>query len=105
MAQSLIKKLDKVERIEVDEDDNSVMNISFPISKVPGRVVIEADHVFIEGKVSGSIIARKTLELSGTSTLIGDAAYDTLLDIHPRAKVRGKLEYRGDLEGLSNGLR
>jgi ATP-binding cassette subfamily F protein 3 len=28
----------------VDEDDNSVMNISFPLS-VPGRVVIEADHV------------------------------------------------------------
>ena len=45
MAQSLIKKLDKVERIEVDEDDNSVMNISFPVSKVPGKVVIEADHV------------------------------------------------------------
>ncbi len=45
MAQSLIKKLDKVERIEVDEDDNSVMNISFPLSKVPGKVVIEAEHV------------------------------------------------------------
>lgn len=45
MAQSLIKKLDKVERIEVDEDDNSVMNISFPVSKVPGRVVIEVEHV------------------------------------------------------------
>jgi len=45
MAQSLIKKLDKVERIEVDEDDNSVMNISFPVSQTPGRVVIEADHV------------------------------------------------------------
>jgi ATP-binding cassette subfamily F protein 3 len=45
MAQSLIKKLDKVERIEVDEDDNSVMNISFPVSQVPGRVVIEAEHV------------------------------------------------------------
>lgn len=45
MAQSLIKKLDKVERIEVDEDDNSVMNISFPISVVPGRVVVEADKV------------------------------------------------------------
>ena len=45
MAQSLIKKLDKVERIEVDEDDNSVMNISFPVSKVPGKVVVEADHV------------------------------------------------------------
>jgi ATP-binding cassette subfamily F protein 3 len=45
MAQSLIKKLDKVERIEVDEDDNSVMNISFPLSKEPGKVVIEADNV------------------------------------------------------------
>ena len=45
MAQSLIKKLDKVERIEVDEDDNSVMNISFPVSKVPGKVVIEAEQV------------------------------------------------------------
>jgi ATP-binding cassette, subfamily F, member 3 len=45
MAQSLIKKLDKVERIEVDEDDNSVMNISFPVSKEPGKVVIEAEKV------------------------------------------------------------
>jgi ATP-binding cassette subfamily F protein 3 len=45
MAQSMIKKLDKIERIEVDEDDNSVMNISFPVSKVPGRVVIEAEDV------------------------------------------------------------
>ncbi|MFT7252031.1 MAG: ATP-binding cassette subfamily F protein 3, partial [Flavobacterium sp.] len=45
MAQSLIKKLDKVDRIEVDEDDNSVMNISFPVSQVPGRVVIEAENV------------------------------------------------------------
>lgn len=45
MAQSLIKRLDKVERIEVDEDDNSVMNISFPVSLNPGRVVIEAEDV------------------------------------------------------------
>ncbi|MDI9257868.1 ABC-F family ATP-binding cassette domain-containing protein [Flavobacterium sedimenticola] len=45
MAQSLIKKLDRVERIEVDEDDNSVMSISFPVSQTPGRVVIEAAHV------------------------------------------------------------
>jgi ATP-binding cassette subfamily F protein 3 len=45
MAQSLIKKLDKVDRIEVDEEDTSVMNISFPVSKTPGRVVIEAEDV------------------------------------------------------------
>lgn len=45
MAQSLIKKLDKIERIEVDEDDNSVMNISFPVSMIPGRVVVEIEHL------------------------------------------------------------
>jgi len=45
MAQSLIKKLDKIDRIEVDEDDNSVMNLSFPISVMPGKVVIEAEHI------------------------------------------------------------
>lgn len=45
MAQSLIKKLDKIDRIEVDEDDNSVMSISFPLSKMPGKVVIESEHV------------------------------------------------------------
>ena len=45
MAQSLIKKLDKVERIEVDNDDNAVMNIRFQISKEPGKVVIEAEDL------------------------------------------------------------
>jgi ATP-binding cassette subfamily F protein 3 len=29
----------------VDEDDNSVMNISFPVSKKPGKVVVEAENV------------------------------------------------------------
>lgn len=41
MAQSLIKQLDKVERIEVDVEDNAVMNVKFPISKQPGKVVVE----------------------------------------------------------------
>ncbi|MDT0691448.1 ATP-binding cassette domain-containing protein [Salegentibacter sp. F188] len=50
MAQSLIKKLDKVKRIEVDEDDNAVMNITFPVSVQPGKVVVEAEHV---GKAYG----------------------------------------------------
>lgn len=44
MAQSLIKKLDKIERIEVDEQDNAVMNISFPISVNPGKVVLEIEN-------------------------------------------------------------
>ena len=41
MAQSLIKKLDKMERIEVDQDDNAVMNLRFPISIKPGKVITE----------------------------------------------------------------
>lgn len=45
MAQSLIKRLDKVERIEVDDDDNAVMNIKFQISKEPGKLVIEAENL------------------------------------------------------------
>ncbi|MFC7356680.1 ABC-F family ATP-binding cassette domain-containing protein [Jejudonia soesokkakensis] len=45
MAQSLIKKLDKIDRIEVDEDDNSVMTLRFPVSITPGKVVIEAEGV------------------------------------------------------------
>ena len=60
MAQSLIKKLDKVERIEVDEDDNSVMNISFPVSITPGRVVVEAEHVT---KAYGDKIILKDISL------------------------------------------
>ena len=45
MAQSLIKKLNKVERIEVDADDSSVMKVRFPLSVQPGKVVIEAKDV------------------------------------------------------------
>lgn len=60
MAQSLIKKLDKVERIEVDEDDNSVMNISFPVSVTPGRVVVEAEKVT---KAYGDKIILKDISL------------------------------------------
>jgi cytoskeletal protein CcmA (bactofilin family) len=63
---------------------------------------IEADYVFIEGKVKGSIVARKSLEITGSATLIGDASYDAMVDIHPRARIRGKLEYRGDVDATSN---
>ena len=63
---------------------------------------IEADYVFIEGKVKGSIVARKSLEITGSATVIGDASYDALVDVHPRARIRGKLEYRGDVDAPSN---
>ncbi|CAA0198828.1 ABC-F family ATP-binding cassette domain-containing protein [Tenacibaculum maritimum] len=45
MAQSLIKKLDKVERIEVDGDDNATMNVRFTVSKEPGKIIVEAEKL------------------------------------------------------------
>ena len=45
MAQSLIKKLDRIDRIQVDEDDKSVMSVNFPISVVPGKVIVEMQNI------------------------------------------------------------
>lgn len=49
-AQSLIKKLDKLERIEVDTDDVSKFNIRFQPAVTPGKVVFEAKNL---GKAYG----------------------------------------------------
>ena len=49
-AQSLIKKLDKLERIEVDTDDVSKFNIRFQPAVTPGKVVFEARNL---GKAYG----------------------------------------------------
>ncbi len=45
MAQSLVKKLNRMDRIEVDEDDNAVMTLNFPVSITPGKVVVEMENV------------------------------------------------------------
>ncbi|ROI08164.1 ABC transporter ATP-binding protein [Chryseobacterium sp. H3056] len=50
-AQSLIKKLDKIDRIEIDNDDVSKFNIRFVQSVVPGKVVFEAKNL---GKAYGN---------------------------------------------------
>lgn len=41
MAQSLIKKLDRMDRIEVDAEDHQVMKVRFPVSVNPGKIVAE----------------------------------------------------------------
>ncbi len=46
MAQSLMKQLDKVELIEVDQDDNAAMNVRFAISKEPGKIIVEAEDLY-----------------------------------------------------------
>lgn len=49
-AQSLIKKLEKIERIEVDNDDVTKFNIRFVQSITPGKVIFEAKNL---GKAYG----------------------------------------------------
>ncbi|MEO8773553.1 MAG: ABC-F family ATP-binding cassette domain-containing protein, partial [Gelidibacter sp.] len=61
MAQSLIKKLDRMDRIEVDEDDNSVMTLNFPVSVIPGRVVVEAHKI---SKKYGDLQVLKNIDLN-----------------------------------------
>lgn len=44
-VQSRIKALEKIERIEIDEDDVKAMNIRFPIPPRPGRLIVEAKNL------------------------------------------------------------
>jgi len=44
-AQSLIKKLDKMDRVEVDATDLKKMNFSFPESTAPGKVILEIEQL------------------------------------------------------------
>lgn len=49
-AQSLIKKLDKIERIEVENEDVHKMNIRFASAVTPGKIIFELENV---GKAYG----------------------------------------------------
>lgn len=96
MAQSLIKKLDKMERIEVDEEDNSVMNLRFPISVNPGKVVAE-----LEG-VTKSYGSKKVLE--GIDLMIERGSKTAFVGQNGQGKTTlakimvGELDYQGHLK-------
>ncbi|WP_124979624.1 ABC-F family ATP-binding cassette domain-containing protein [Nonlabens xiamenensis] len=45
MAQSLVKKLDRMEVVEIEQTDNAAMNINFSQSIQPGKIVLEIDDV------------------------------------------------------------
>lgn len=68
MAQSLIKKLDKIDRIEVDVEDHSVMKLQFPPVKQPGKVVLRLSNV---SKSYGDKTVLRSIDLAidrGTKT-------------------------------------
>ena len=43
-AQSLIKKLDRMERIEIEDGDNTVMNMRFPKPALSGKIVLTVEE-------------------------------------------------------------
>lgn len=45
MAQSLIKKLHKIDRIVVEEEDTRAMHLTLPVSVTPGKVVAELQNL------------------------------------------------------------
>ena len=62
-VQSKIKQLDKIERIEVDEEDNSVINLRFPPAPRSGTVVVEAEGL---SKSFGSHVVLKDVSITIT---------------------------------------
>ncbi len=60
-AQSLIKKLDKTERIEVDNDQVAKMKIAFPLSVQPGKWVLEMHDM---GKSFGDKVLFKDINIT-----------------------------------------
>ena len=45
MAQSLIKKLDKIDRIKIDPEENKKIKFEFGISHEPGKMILEIQRV------------------------------------------------------------
>jgi len=45
MAQSLIKKLDKIERIEIDPEEHRFIKFEFKISHQPGKIILQTNEV------------------------------------------------------------
>ena len=96
MAQSLIKKLDRIDRIEVDEEDNSVMTLNFPVSITPGKVVIEGESI---AKHYGELEVLSNVDLlierDSKTAFVGQNGQgkSTLAKI-----IVGEIEHQGDLK-------
>jgi ATP-binding cassette, subfamily F, member 3 len=59
-VQSRIKQLDKIDRIEIDEEDNSALNIKFPPAPHAGRIIVEVKEL---SKSYGSLQVLSNIDL------------------------------------------
>ncbi|MEI6047459.1 MAG: ABC-F family ATP-binding cassette domain-containing protein [Bacteroidota bacterium] len=94
-VQSKIKQLDKVERLEVDEEDNRAIHLRFPPAPRSGTVVVEAvglsksyDSLNVLNKVDIKISRGEKVAFVGRN---GEGK-TTLSKI-----IKGELDYIGDL--------
>lgn len=60
-VQSRIKQLEKIDRIELEEEDNSSLKLNFPPAPRSGRVIVEAKKV---SKVYGTLQVLKDIDLT-----------------------------------------
>ena len=96
MAQSLIKKLDKLERIEVDDEDRAAMKLRFPVSVTPGKVIFEIEHLSKSyGKKDVLKDISLLLERDSKTAFVGQNGQGktTLAKI-----LVGELDYKGHLK-------
>ncbi|TAH43735.1 MAG: ABC transporter ATP-binding protein [Bacteroidetes bacterium] len=100
MAQSRIKMLDKIERIEDVDDGNPEINISFQIDKQPGKLI---SHLHIKKKAYGDL---KILENTEVRINRGDKI--ALIGANGRGKstvlrmINGSEPYEGKGEMVHN---
>ena len=96
MAQSLIKKLDKIERIAVDAVETQQMKLNFPVSVQPGKVVFEMKEI---GKSFGQLKViqgvNMSLERGAKIAFVGQNGQgkSTLAKI-----IVGELEHEGEVK-------
>ncbi|MCE4562959.1 ABC-F family ATP-binding cassette domain-containing protein [Maribellus sp. CM-23] len=60
-VQSRIKQLDKIDRIEIEEEDNAALKLSFPPAPRSGKVVVSAKHIT---KAYGSHLVLDDIDLT-----------------------------------------
>lgn len=90
-AQSLIKKLERTDVIEVDNDDLTGININFPLSVQPGKWVMEMENM---GKSFGDKLLFKNVNLT-----VGRGEKIALLGANGTGKSTLLKRMMGKLEG------